>query len=133
MTYESCEHNLHVVAQKHVKRVLYEHSGFAINDLYHEIGVFPFSCLLTVPNFCNMLITLFMMLIQAEAPSSQNAAAVLVNRATPISAIKGQSQPSGGSKISTEVRILLLLFFNHFWVENRNIVTMKILKSTFVI
>lgn len=39
---------------------------------------------------------------QAEAPSSQNAAAVLVNRATPISAIKGQSQPSGGSKISTE-------------------------------
>ena len=79
-----------------------------------------------------MLITLFMMLIQAEAASSQNATAVLVNRAPPISAIKGQAQPSGGSKISTEVRILLL-FFNHFWVENRNIVTTKILKSTFVI
>ncbi|KAJ6729856.1 ANKYRIN REPEAT AND ZINC FINGER DOMAIN-CONTAINING PROTEIN 1 [Salix viminalis] len=39
---------------------------------------------------------------QAEAASSQNAAAVVVNRAPPNSVIKGQSQPRGGSKISTE-------------------------------
>ncbi|KAJ6334974.1 hypothetical protein OIU78_011750 [Salix suchowensis] len=39
---------------------------------------------------------------QAEAASSQNAAAVVVNQAPPNSVIKGQSQPRGGSKISTE-------------------------------
>ncbi|CAK7347941.1 unnamed protein product [Dovyalis caffra] len=39
---------------------------------------------------------------QAEAASSQNAAVIIGNRATPISAIKGQSQPSGGSKVSRE-------------------------------
>lgn len=56
------------------------------------------------------MLTLFMMLIQAEAASSQNAAAVVVNRAPPNSVIKGQSQPRGGSKISTEVRILLFFY-----------------------